>query len=653
MKIIFRLFIVIYFISLMSCQTNIREWDITSPDKRVTFRLKHEILEEGNSRLAYSVTVKTDEGLIPVIDESPVGIRFEDQDFTDNLVFMEESGTTEIDENYQMVSGKQLAIHNHAREKTVVFTNDKGAQIAIDFRAYDEGAAFRYRFPQESQDIHKVTGELTAFHISGEGLAWIQPYDTVTKYTPAYETYYKNGIPIGTKAPGKEGWAFPALFKTDKAWVMLTESNLRDNFYGAHLQPEADQGVYKIRLPEPREALNTGNREPESTFPWTMTWRVIMTGENLSTIVESNIVSNLADPAKVEDKSWIVPGRASWSWWSDHGSPQDYNELVPFIDLAFELGWEYSLVDANWNIMRNGDLEKIINYANERDIGILVWYNSGGPHNTVGEQLRDAMHLEERRREEFEKLHGMGVKGVKVDFFQSDKPHIINLYHDILEDAADYQILCNFHGCTIPRGWQRTYPHMLTLESVKGAEAYSFAADYPEHAPWHNTILPFTRNVIGPMDYTPVTFSDQTYPHVTTYGHELALSVVFESGLIHFADRVEAYLGTPDFVRNFLSEVPAAWNQTRFLAGFPGEYCVMARQHEGLWYIGGINGQDEAEEVVLSLPFITRGNYLMEIINDGRDDRSFLFSKKPFKPGDEVIIDMKPRGGFVAVLRPV
>ncbi|MBR9999056.1 MAG: glycoside hydrolase family 97 catalytic domain-containing protein, partial [Cyclobacteriaceae bacterium] len=400
-------------------------------------------------------------------------------------------------------------------------------------------------------------------------------------------------------------------------------------------------------------AMDTGPAEPTGSFPWVMPWRVIITGQKLSTIVESNLVTHLAEPSEVEDISWIKPGRASWSWWSDHDSPQDYNELIPFIDLAVEMGWEYSLVDANWNMMKNGDLEKLVEYANGKGIGLLVWYNSGGPHNIVTEQLRNAMHQKERRREEFEKLKSWGVKGVKIDFFQSDKPHIISLYHEILKDAKDYRILCNFHGCTIPRGWQRTYPHLVSMEAVRGAECYSFDPQYPDAAPWHNTILPFTRNVIGSMDYTPVAFSDQTYPHITTNAHELALSVVFESGIIHFADKVDAYLQSPEFVRSFLSHVPAAWEQTRFIDGYPGKYCVLARENNLTWYVGGINGQDVEQQVILDLPFLLDGKYMMEIINDGDSEKTFRYAKKPFKSGDRPEISIRPRGGFVAVLKSI
>ena len=648
MKNPINLSLLLFIIFLMNCQPKIKIWELSSPDEKVVFRLKHEKLDKGNTKISYEVFLNASDGEKTAIYPSELGILLDSDSLTHNLRYHAEETRIEIDETYEMFAGKKRTIHNHGFEKTVIFENEQGKQLAVDFRAYDDGAAFRYRLLNNGKDsLYTITGELTSFNLGIDGKAWIQPYDTVTMYTPAYETFYQNDIPIGTQAPGHQGWAFPALFEANGMWILLTESNLKDSFYGAHLQREADQGTYRIRLPEKEEAMNTGPVEPTQPLPWEMPWRVIMIGETLGAIVESNLVNNLADPSKVDDIEWIKPGRASWSWWSDHDSPQDYNKLVPFIDMAAEMGWEYSLVDANWNVMKNGDLKKIVDYANEKGVGILVWYNIGGPHNRVTEQLRDAMHLEQRRKEEFKKLNEWGVKGVKVDFFQSDKPNIIKLYHEILRDAADFKILCNFHGCTIPRGWRRTYPHMLTLEAVRGAESYSFDPEYPDAAPWHNTILPFTRNAIGPMDYTPVTFSDQTYPHITTYGHELALSIVFESGIIHFADKVDAYLQSPEFVQTFLRGVPPAWDQTRLIAGYPGKFCVMARQNGGKWYVGAISGQEEEQKVLLTLPFLAEGEYMLGIINDGDNDRSFRYAKKPFKPGDQIEIGMRPRGGFV------
>ena len=642
------LFIAIF---MMNCQTQMKKWELSSPDGNLTIRLIHQQSgKETVSGLFYEVLA----GETPVIFPSELGLLLDSGALGGNLEFLSEENTTDINDSYELLSGKKLNIQQAGRGKTVVFRDQNNRQLAIDLRVYTDGVAFRYRIPASGDENPiKITGELTSFNIGDSGIAWIQPYDTVTTYTPAYETYFGNGIPVGTQAPGQQGWSFPALFETGDRWILLTESNLGDNFYGAHLEPAADGGIYRIRIPEMDEAMETGPAEPTGQAPWTMPWRVIITGAELGTVVESNLVTTLADLTVAEDVSWIKTGRASWSWWSDHDSPQDFNELKPFIDLAVEMGWEYSLVDANWNLMKNGDLKKLVEYANEKGVGILVWYNSGGPHNEVGEQLRDAMHLRERRREEFKKLHDWGVKGVKIDFFQSDKPHIIKLYHEILEDAADFNILCNFHGCTLPRGWRRTYPHLMSMEAVRGAECYSFDRSYPEAAPWHNTILPFTRNVVGPMDYTPVAFTDQTYPHITTNAHELALSVVFESGIVHFADKPDAYLEAPDFIRSFLRQIPVTWDQTRLLAGYPGKYSVIARQKDETWYIGAINGQEQEQQVALDLPVTGEGSYMMEIITDGEKERTFRYAKKPWKSGDRPELSMQPKGGFVVVLKPL
>jgi hypothetical protein len=367
--------------------------------------------------------------------------------------------------------------------------------------------------------------------------------------------------------------------------------------------------------------------------------------------VESTLVTDLAPPSVVGDTSWIKPGRASWSWLSDHDSPQDFDKLKRFVDLAARMGWEYSLVDANWTIMKNGTIHDLIACAKSKGVGLLLWYNSGGPHNYVSEMPRGMMYFRKIRRKEFKRLQDWGIKGVKVDFFQSDKQNVIQLYHDILQDAADFQMMVNFHGCTLPRGWSRTYPHLMSMEAVRGEECYSFDREFTREAPIHNTIIPFTRNVVGPMDYTPVMFEDNVYPHVTTYAHELALPLVFESGWLHFADGVEAYLDLPHAPREFLQQVPVAWDETRCPAGAPGEYIVLARRSGATWYVGGINGRDTERTVSVPLSFLGSGAAIT-VIEDGTTARTFAGSRGTVRPQDNLTVHLRPYGGFVAVLTP-
>ncbi|HYW96136.1 MAG TPA: glycoside hydrolase family 97 catalytic domain-containing protein, partial [Bacteroidales bacterium] len=387
-------------------------------------------------------------------------------------------------------------------------------------------------------------------------------------------------------------------------------------------------------------------QKPVSILPWTSPWRFGIVADNPATVVQSNLVSDLSHPSVISGESWIKPGRASWSWWSAGSTPRDFNRLKKYVDLSASFGWEYTLVDAGWDNMQNGTLEELATYANSKNVGLLVWYNSGGPNNVVTASPRDRMFDPPVRKKEFAWLQKIGVKGVKVDFFQSDKQEIIKLYLGILKDAAEAHLLVNFHGCTMPRGWSRTYPNLLSMEAVRGGEAYRFDRNYPAYAAVHNTIIPFTRNVMGPVDFTPVTFSDVNYPHITTNAHELALSVVFQSGILHLADNYKVYPQQPEYVIDFLKNIPVSWDETRLLDGKPGEMVIIARRSADKWYIAGINGTDKTITVKPDLSFAGNDNDI-SLISDGDTDRSFQFNDNiPVNNLPE--ISMLPRGGFVA-----
>jgi hypothetical protein len=388
-----------------------------------------------------------------------------------------------------------------------------------------------------------------------------------------------------------------------------------------------------------------------SKIPWETPWRFLIIGNDLSDIVESDMVTDLADPCRLEDTGWIKPGRASWSWWSESESPRDYNRLLPYIDFAAEMGWEYSLVDANWNHMKNGSVEQLAEYAGEKGVGLLLWYNSGGKHNEVPEEPRDLMDQREIRRKEFERISKMGIKGIKVDFFQSDKEEIIKQYIEILEDAADYQLVVNFHGCTLPRGWRRTWPNLLTMEAVRGGESYKYDRDYPRDAPSHLAIVPYTRNVVGPCDYTPGGFSNSTYPHLTTYAFELALPIVVESGIMHFSDSPSKTRNLPDYAQKLLREIPVCWDETRYLAGYPGKDAVIARRKGEIWYIGGINGESIEKDLTINIRSLSQEGSELELIQDG-EKPSQLQKNNPVTGGSSFTAHLQPYGGFVATITP-
>jgi hypothetical protein len=544
-----------------------------------------------------------------------------------------------------MLSGKQLENKNEANQILLNFENREGTGMQLIFRAYNKGFAMRYLFPGQSDELFTIRGENTGFNLPEEGKKWIHPYDTIAPWAPAYEQFYQDELEIGVKSPdNRNGWSFPALFYANDLWILISEADLNESYCGMHLTDNPEGGLYTLEFPEPGEAMGMVDSYPSWTLPWQTPWRFAVISENPGDIVESNLVHDLSPGSAINDVSWIEPGSASWSWWSESDSPRDFNRLKEYIDFTHDFGWDYFLVDANWNDMEGGDLEQLAEYAVQRDVGLLVWYNSGGPHNVVTEQPRDKMHIDSIRRAEFEWLASIGVRGVKVDFFQSDKQEIITQYIDILRDAAEYNILVNFHGCTMPRGWSKTWPNLLTLESVRGAEAYRFDRTYPDYASVHNTILPFTRNVIGPMDYTPVTYSNSNYPHNTSYAHETALAVIFESGIQHFADQLESYENQPDPVKEFLQEVPVVWDETKFIEGYPGDYVVMARRKGDDWYVAGINGLDQ--EMTLELDLSFTGKNSLKLIRDGEDRKSYVFDE--VSSGSTIRINLSGQGGFVA-----
>ncbi|MBN1481150.1 glycoside hydrolase family 97 protein [candidate division KSB1 bacterium] len=634
------LFVLTALLMMCSFINNPNRWVVKSPDGQIVVTLELAQDEQGEStlssqgRLQYQVSC----GSQTVIKASPLGLDCEDDSFSENLIFLAKS-RQKINEKYTLHNGKKSDLTNNASQLTLTFMNEKNARCEVIVRAYNDGVGLKYALPGEGEKV--ITGEVTGFKIPA-GTAFIMPYDNPGQWWPAYENYYGQ-YEVGSSSPTEAGWAFPALFRINEGqnYVLLSESGLNGSYCGTRLHQDAPDGLYKVRFPEEADGEGVGAVTPVVSLPWESSWKVIIVGDEPGDIVESNLVTHLADPPAFPVGDYIKPGRAAWSWWSDSDSPRNFAKQKTFIDLAVEMGWEYYLLDANWNYEPMEDLLDFVNYANEKGIGVLVWYNSGGPHNIVTEAPRDRLYEKERRRQEFAWLQEIGVKGVKVDFWHSDKQAAIQYYIDLMKDANDYNILVNFHGCTIPRGWERTYPNMLTLESMRGAESYKFAPEYPEKAVWHNVNLVFTRNVIGPMDYTPVTFTNMEYPHLTTVGHELALSVVFQSGIQHFADQPAGYLTLPDAAKQFLKDVPTTWDEIKFIAGQPGEFVVLARRKGDSWTIAGISGLKEEKNVTIDLSQFAANEALLigDATKDSFDIRTLSVGAQDIK--------MLPYGGFV------
>ena len=617
------------------------EWTLSSPDKKVTLTVK----KENNGTLSYTVYC----GKNIAIEPSRLGLIMDEKSIGDNAEFISESKSKEIKVNYSLKVGKQLSTTDHCMEKTLSFKDKSGLTFDIVMRAYNDGAAFRYAFTGKDNKIHTIQNELTVFAVPTNGKAWTFPYMTDERNRPCYEEYAEYEIPIRSKSKQESGWAFPMLFNTNGLWMLITEAEIDGNYPATHVDNSGKDNAYKIRFPEKEEAVYPNDKsEPASTLPWKSPWRSIIVGKDLNTIFSSQMVTHLNPRSVIEDQSWIKAGRSSWSWWSEK-KPRSYKRQTKYADLSKEMTWEYILVDDGWTEMKDGGtMEDVVKYANNSGVNVWLWYASG-----AGKESDPAMIMidPDLRKKEMKRISQLGVKGVKIDFFDTDKQRVMKLYIDILKDAIDNRLMVNFHGSTLPRGLERTYPNLMSMEAVKGAENLG-RQEQCDAAPAHNTVLPFTRNVVGPMDYTPVTFSIKNpkrngVPR-TSYAHQVALSVVFESGFQCFADNEQMYHSLPDKPKEFLKKVPCAWDESLLVSGYPGDHVIVLRRKGDQWYIAGISGKREKRKLSFTLPDEFRNKKLV-LITDGANGTSF--GNKTITVNGTVTVDLLEDGGFAGILQ--
>jgi hypothetical protein len=450
----------------------------------------------------------------------------------------------------------------------------------------------------------------------------------------------------------KEGWVFPALFRTGKTWLLVSEGSLPRTYCASHLGHLSPDGEYTIAFPDARQTMNGQPVNPASTLPWTTPWRFVAVGD-LKTIVESTLGTDLADkPSQPVPADSIKPGKASWSWPLLGDNETKFDTQKRFIDYAADMGWAYCLIDADWDRKIGYEkMKELADYAKTKNVGILLWYNSAGDWNTVKYTPQNRMLTHESRVQEFERLKAMGVKGLKIDFFGGDGRPVIAYYHDILADAAPYGFLINFHGATLPRGWQRTYPHLMTMEAIRGEEYITFQQRDADQQPTHSAMLPFTRNLFDPMDFTPVVLDtiNKKIKRRTTSAFELALSVLFTSGIQHYAEIPEGLAKAPDYVRDFLKRVPSVWEDTKFIDGYPGKFVVLARKGDGRVYVAGINAEAAEKTFSLDLSQMPPNGTL---ITDGDGGNlSFRHEAVKLPANGKLDITLKPNGGFVLELK--
>ncbi len=640
------LFIVVLY-ALSFCAIAQEQIQVKGPDSKLEVKVG---INEG--RPFYTVRYNGEVFLEP----SPLGLKTSIGNFSDSMTYVSHKSRT-IKETYELKKSKVSQVNYEANELISRYLNANGDTLHIIFRVSNYDVAFSYRVGVASDKTNLlIHGESTGFDLPDYATTFITPQALPMtgwkKTKPSYEEPYTYDEPVGTPSNNGVGYTFPALFKIgEKGWTLISETGVDSRYVGARLGEGTKAGFYPLEFPQPGENNSLGGTYAAMALPAQTPWRTITVGESLKPIVESTVAFDVVKPLYEPSQDYQM-GRASWSWivWQD--ASMNYDDQVKFIDLAADMNFEFILIDALWdrNIGRER-MEELVKYAASKDVGVLLWYNSNGYWNDAPQTPQDYMDMAPARKKEMAWLQSIGVKGLKVDFFGGDKQETMKLYEDILSDANEYGLLINFHGCTLPRGWERMYPNFVTSEAVLASENLVFSQGNSDAHAYTATILPFTRNSVAAMDFGPVFFNkklsrDQNRGSVrrTTDAFEVATSVLYLSPVQHFGITPNNLEEQPEYVLDFIRKVPTTWDETVFVDGYPGKHVVMARRKGEKWYVVAVNGERKAKELTVDLPMLA--NQEVNLMFDN-EDRTAGIKKLRVNKNGKVKLTLLPEGGSV------
>lgn len=590
-----------------------------------------------------------------MLEESPLGLESTIGDFSTGLTFLSES-KKQIEENYYLPNGKTSRIHYLANELTVSYLNKNKDTLQVLFRVSNNDIALAYRLASPKQTHCTIKRELTGFNFPAHTTTFITPQapsgEGWMKTKPSYEEEYTNEEPIGTPSKYRLGYTFPGLFHLgNTGWVLLSETGVTSRYAGTRLSEGNQEGLYTIAFPEKEENGGMGDNTVTSNLPLITSWKTITVGETLKPIVETTSAYNGMKPVYTASQPY-KPGRSTWSWilWQDESC--NYKDQQIFIDLAAEMGYEYILIDALWDKQIGYEnMPSLIAYAQSKGVDVILWYNSNGAWNDAPQGPKQRMDTAPARQKEMAWMKSLGVKGIKVDFFGGDKQTTMKLYEDILTDANQYGIFVVFHGTTLPRGWERIYPNHMGSEAALVSENLVFSQDFANKEAYTSTMLPFTRNAVSAMDFGPVFFNkrfskqaDKGTIRKTTDAFQLATSILYQSPVQHFGITPNNIQEQPEYVINFMKKIPTTWDETRFIDGYPGKYCVMARRFGSKWYIGATNASNSLQSYTLSLPWLIGKE--VTVLFDHKD-RSVGFKTAKIDKKGLLKIELENLGGCV------
>ena len=605
-------------------------------------------------KAVYSVSYKGKQ----MLENSPLGMNTNVGDFAQGLKLTGHE-VSKIDDRYSLERIKTSQVHYRANELNCFFDNARGQKMQVTFRVSDNDVAFRYTLPRQGDTGSvRVMSECTGFAFPDKTTTFLCPQSDAMigwkRSKPSYEEEYKPDAPLGERSHYGHGYTFPCLFRVgEDGWVLVSETGVDSRYCASHLS-DAANGVYTVAFPMPEENNGNGTVEPAFALPGSTPWRTITVGETLKPVVETTVPWDVVTP-RYTTKHDYKPGRSTWSWivWQDDS--MNYDDQVRYIDLAADMGYEYILIDSGWDQQIGYErMAQLIKYARSKQVDVFLWYSSSGYWNDIVQSPTNRMDNSIIRKQEMNWLQSQGVKGIKVDFFGGDKQETIRLYEEILSDADDHGLMVIFHGCTLPRGWERMYPNYVGSEAVLASENMIFRQHFCDNEAFNATLHPFIRNTVGCMEFGGVFLNkrlnrgnDGGTTRRTTDIFQLATAVLFQNPIQNFALTPNNLTDAPALCIDFMKQVPTTWDETRFIDGYPGRYVVLARRHGNIWYIAAANATAEPLKLKLSLPMLPAGEAVSVYLDDKKLQPQCKEQK--IKSDGTLQLTLQPQGGAVIV----
>ena len=629
-----KLYLLALLVSLAISADNI---EVKSPDKKAVVSIKLD-----NGKATYSLKYDNHDILL----SSRLGIKTNVGEWVENLSLKNYQLTRES-RKYDMSHTKASHVEYEANKLTLKLANSKNEELTITFMVFNNDLAFRYTIPSNN-DV-KIYSEISSFRFPDSTKTFLEHKQ---RKNPSYERVYQADKSMTDKSGEGVGYVYPALFHLEgNRWALITETDVTNNNVGSHLSDFTKENGYTVDYPNAEESNGNGDTYPTMKGPGLTPWRTLTFGNDLRPIIETTVTFDLVQPL-YEPSIQYKPGRYTWSWLIWQINSINYDDQVKYIDLNEKMGFEYVLVDAEWDHRIGRDkMAQLSKYAQSKGVKLFLWYNSGG-----GQSPSNLMNEKNVRDKEMKWLKDIGVAGIKVDFFSGDKQNQMQLYHDILVDANRYGILVIFHGCTLPRGWEVLYPNFVAAEAVVASEMAYYVENDANREPYDLTLHPFCRNSVASMDWGGVIMNRKMskdnkgrHSRKTTDTFELASGIVTQT----FVQCVEMQPNNLDDVPkvelDFLRSLPTTWDETKFIDGYPGKFVILARRHEKTWYIVGLNADNDKNDLQIKLPMV-KGGSNVDYYKDNNDGYSELSSVK-VDDNSQIKISMKHNGGFIIVAK--